>query len=228
MIRVDEEKSDKYISLDIHNEVLKIMALSVLREIMHSIHEVPFLSDETTDISNKEQVVLCLLWVNKELEAHEEFIGLHQVESTAYTLLVGVIHDVLIRLNISISKIRGQCYVGTSAMCGSQRGVTTLIQQEEPRAICIHCYSHVLNLACGDAVKKCELMRDALDTFYELIKHIKKSPRRDAVFQKIREQKIWALEFSAPQDGLYEPRHCRLSFQTVVLCSICGEKLLLL
>ena len=102
--------------------------------------------------------------------------------------MVGVIHDVLIRLNISISKIRGQCYDGAAAMCGSQKGVATLIQQEEPRAIYIHCYGHALNLACGDAVKKCELMRDALDTSYELIKLIKKSHRRDAVFQNVRKQ----------------------------------------
>ena len=175
-----KKKTDKYISQDIQNEVLKIIALSVLREIMHSIHEAPFLSvmiDETTDtcISNKEQVVLCLRWVDNGLEAHEEFIGLHQVESTASTVLDGVIHDVLIRLNISISKIRGQCYDGAAAICGSQRGMATLIQQEEPRAIYIHCYGHALNL-----------VRYALDTSYELIKLIKKSPRRDAVFQNIR------------------------------------------
>ena len=84
-----KKKTDKYISPDIQNEVLKIMALSMLREIMHSIHEAPFLSvmiDETTDISNKEQVVLCLRWVDKGLEAYEEFISLHQVESTASTV----------------------------------------------------------------------------------------------------------------------------------------------
>ena len=129
-----KKKTDKYISPDIQNEVLKIMVLSVLREIMHSIREAPFLSvmiDETTDISNKEQVVLCLRWVDKGLEAYEEFIGLHQVESTASICLVGVIHDVLIRLNISISKIRGQCYDGAAAMCGSQKGVATLIRRAQ-------------------------------------------------------------------------------------------------
>lgn len=186
-----ERKTDKYTSPEIQNEVLKIMALSVLRNIIHSIHSSFFLTvmiDETTDISNKEQVVVCFRWVDKALEAHEEFISLQQVESTVSTALVAVIHDVLARLNVSINKIRGQCYDGASAMCGSQGGVATLIQREEPRAIYIHCYGHALNLACGDAVKKCELMKNALDISYELIKLIKKSPRRDAVFQKIKEQ----------------------------------------
>ena len=31
-------------------------------------------------------------------------------------------------------------------------------------------------------------MKDALDTSYELIKLVKKSPRRDAKFQKLKEQ----------------------------------------
>ena len=144
--------------------------------------------DETTDVSNKEQVVVCIRWVDEDLQAHEEFIGLYQVESTAATVLIGVIRDVFTRLNVSMNKIRGQCYDGASAMCGSQGGVATLIQHEEPRAIYIHCYGHALNLACGDAIKKCEVMRNALDTSYELIKLIKKSPRRDAVFQRVRDE----------------------------------------
>ena len=46
-----------------------------------------------------------------------------------------------------------------------------------------HYYGHALNLACGDAIKNCELMKNALDTSYELIKLIKKNPRCDAVFK---------------------------------------------
>ena len=173
------------------NEILKTMALQVLRQVMESIHSAPFLTimiDETTDVSNKEQVVICFRWVDKMLEAHEEFIGVHQVESTQSRVLLAVINDVLQRFNVSITKLRGQCYDGASAMSGSRGGVATLIQREEPRAVYTHCYGHALSLACGDAIKNCKLMRDALDTSYELIKLIKKSPRRDATFQKIKEQ----------------------------------------
>ena len=57
----------------------------------------PFLSimiDETTDVFNKEQVVVCLRWVDILLQAHEEFIRVQDVESTVFSLLVAVIHDV--------------------------------------------------------------------------------------------------------------------------------------
>ena len=32
--------------------------------------------DETTYVSNQEQVVICFRWVDDALERHEEFIGL--------------------------------------------------------------------------------------------------------------------------------------------------------
>ena len=116
----------------------------------------PFLTikiDETTDVSNKEQVVICFWWVDQSLEAHEEFIGLYSVESTESGMLIAVIHDVLQRLSISVSKLRGQCYGQASVMSSSQ-GVATKLQQEEPRAVHTHCYGHALNLACGDTIKK--------------------------------------------------------------------------
>jgi len=51
-----------------------------------------------------------------------------------------------------------------------------------------HCYGHALSLACGDAVKNYRIMKDALDTSYELIKLVKKSPRHDALLQKLKEK----------------------------------------
>ncbi len=37
--------------------------------------------DETTDMANTEQVVVCLRWVNEIFEVHEEFVGLYQVDT---------------------------------------------------------------------------------------------------------------------------------------------------
>ena len=70
--------------------------------------------DETTDVSNMEQVVICFRWVDQSLEAHEE-LHAYRVESTESEMLIAIIHDVLQRLNISVSKLRGS-YDGASAM----------------------------------------------------------------------------------------------------------------
>ena len=89
--------------------------LKVLSNIMFLAQQgqAPFLTimiDETTDVSNKEQVVICFRWADQSLKTHEDFIGLCQVESTGLEMLIAVIHNVLHRLNISVSKLRGQCY----------------------------------------------------------------------------------------------------------------------
>ena len=38
----------------------------------------------------------------------------------------------------------------------------------------------------GDTVKKCKLMRSFLDAVFEITMLIKKSPKRDAIFQKLK------------------------------------------
>ena len=81
-------------------------------------------------------------------------------------MLLRSVRDVMTRLNISMTKLRGQCFDDASAMCETRRGLATQILKEEPRAIYVHCYSHSLNLACSDSVKQCKLMRNALDTVH--------------------------------------------------------------
>ena len=39
------------------------------------------MADKSTDVSNKEWVVICMRWVDNNFEAHEEFIGMHEVDS---------------------------------------------------------------------------------------------------------------------------------------------------
>ena len=62
-----KKKTNKYTSPEIQNEILKLMALQVLREVAANLHSTTFYTimvDETTDVSNDEQVVLCLRWVD--------------------------------------------------------------------------------------------------------------------------------------------------------------------
>ena len=57
-----QKKSNKYTSPEIQNEIIRIMALQVLREVADNLQSTPFytiMADETTDCSNKEQFVVC-------------------------------------------------------------------------------------------------------------------------------------------------------------------------
>ena len=126
-------KTDKYTSHQIQNEMLQVMALRILREICDLIRGAPFYSimaDEVTDSSNREQVV-CLRWVDQHLEPHEEFVGLHVVDTVASDRITTVLKDVLLRMNLNLSNCRGQCYDGASNMSG-RCGVAAQISAEKP------------------------------------------------------------------------------------------------
>ena len=80
MLRKWIEKSyNKHISLNAQNKILQIMALKVLRDIASNIAEYGYYSnmaDESTDANNIEMLVICILWVDKEMTVCKEYIGL--------------------------------------------------------------------------------------------------------------------------------------------------------
>ena len=127
-------------------------------------------------------------WLDNSLEAREDFIGMHEIESTQARVLHSMVKDVLCRLDILVKKLRGQCYDGGASMSGYRGGLAECIQEEEPCVVHTHCYEHALNLACSDALKECKLMRISLNTLYEIINFVKKSPHYDAVFQNIKQK----------------------------------------
>ena len=142
--------------------------------------------DEATDVSNSSQLVLCLRWVDDDLCPHEDFIGLHLLDTTDADTIVKVIKDILLRLQITLKKCCGQCYDGCSTMKGEKKGVAKQIKNEQPKALLTHCFTHSLNLAVGAAIKASKLMKESLETTHEITKLVKKSPKRDSKLKNIK------------------------------------------
>ena len=105
-----EKSRDKFMSPDIQNEILCIMALFIQREITNDVSGqwYTIMVDETTNMSNTEQLVFCIRYVDSNLEVHEEFIGLYSLESTSAESLFSTIKDILLRMNLRIENCRGQ------------------------------------------------------------------------------------------------------------------------
>ena len=149
--------------------MLEVMALQVLRKLTSSLQEsesFTIMVDKCTDSANHEQLAVCFRWVDRDLEIHEEFVGLYEIPDIAAVTIVSVITDTLLRMNLNVSRYRGQCYDGAKNMAGEKGGVSKQIMEKEKRALFCHCYGHSLNLAASDAVKKCKIMADALDTTF--------------------------------------------------------------
>ena len=77
------------------------MALNMLRKIARNIQQAKFYSvigDEAADISNKEQLVLCIRWVDDDLQFHEDFTGIHKIPNTTTDEIVKVIKVINLKL----------------------------------------------------------------------------------------------------------------------------------
>ena len=184
-------KLKKYTHDQYQNELIDIMAQHVLRLKLTDIHQSHFfgiMADEYTDVSNKQQVSICLRWVErKELRVYEDFVGFYEVHNIGSATIVNAITDALTRLNLPISKCRGQAYDGASNMMGKKSGVATRIKELEPKALDTHCHCHSLNLSVKSTTEQCKLLKDTLDTIREICILVKYSPKREKLLGNIQE-----------------------------------------
>ena len=114
---------DKYTHDNMQNELLDIMASQVLQEKRSAIRERNFSSlvaDEGTDISNIEQLSLCIRSVDDNFEVSEDFVGFYELSNIKSETIVNSIQDILIRCQLSLGNCRGQTYDGASNMMGKR------------------------------------------------------------------------------------------------------------
>ena len=111
----------KYLSHDIVNEQVKIMAGIVLRGIIKDIQSAGFyavLADEASDVCEHEQLCATIRWVEKDFTICEEPVGLFCVSKTDSSTLFTVMKDILCRCSLPLALCRGQAYDGAANMSG--------------------------------------------------------------------------------------------------------------
>nr|GEV72726.1 hypothetical protein [Tanacetum cinerariifolium] len=113
------------------------------------------LAYESFDVSHKEQMSLCLRYVDKKGAIVERFLGILHVKDTNALTLRDEIYSMLAKHSLSPSRIRGQGYDGASNMKGGINGLKTLILKESKSAYYIHCFAHQLQLTLVVVSKKC-------------------------------------------------------------------------
>ena len=142
-------KDGRYVSHDIINELIEMMAHQLLRNILTDVKSAKWfalIADETRDIGGLEQFSVSLRWVDKCYSIFEDVIGMVQVDQTDAATLASTLKDFLIRCSLQLSNCRGQTYDGASNISGHLSGVASRLKSEEPTAHYIHCVAHCLNL----------------------------------------------------------------------------------
>ncbi|XP_066395765.1 uncharacterized protein [Miscanthus floridulus] len=132
----------------IQKQIIHCCAIETRKKIIEELGDEPYavLADESSDISHKEQLALCLRYVDKLGRPCEHFIGIVHVDDTTSLSLKKAIEVLLVSNGLSMQQIRGQGYDGASNMKGDIKGLKTLIMQESPSAYYIHCFAHQLQL----------------------------------------------------------------------------------
>ncbi|CAN7980597.1 unnamed protein product [Ixodes pacificus] len=182
-------KRDKWISGDVQNELIEIMAHTVQREIVKDVKSSPFygiIADGTTDINGDEQFTFCVRWVLSEtLEVREEYLGMYNAPDSRADTLYSAIKDMILRLGLDFHCLRGHCFDGAANMSGRFSGVQKRIRDSEPRSLYVHCSNHCLDLVLQEASRSCDIIGDALSTVKDVSNAILDSKKRKSVYADV-------------------------------------------
>jgi hypothetical protein len=158
-LEANNEEVDKFVlknapgnctltSPDIQKEIIQCCAMKTRDQIIKEIGDDYFiiLADESSDVSHKEQLALCLRYVDKSGRPCEWFLGIVPVDDTTSSSLKEAIQSLLVSHGLNTTQIRGQGYDWASNVKGEIKGLKTLIIKESPSAYYVHCFAHQLQL----------------------------------------------------------------------------------
>ncbi|XP_058751195.1 uncharacterized protein LOC131624263 [Vicia villosa] len=120
----------------------------------------------------------------------ERFIALHHVKYTTSEALKDALYGILDRHTLSISRIRGQGYDGTSNMRGDFNGLQRKFLDENPYAFYVHCYAHRLQLVVVSIASSCSSIHDFFEYISLIVTAISASCKRNDALKEAQHREI--------------------------------------
>ena len=177
-----------YISKTIQNEIISICGTIVRSTILARVHAAELyslLADEATDVSNKEQLDVCVRFVDQStLKIEERFMAFSECDTgVTGEAIADRLLSKLDAWQLPVSHMIGQTYDGAGAMAGKKKGAAARIAELNPKAIYNHCAAHALNLC---VVKCCSIseIRNTMDIADSICRFFSNSPKRQLALEK--------------------------------------------
>ncbi|XP_063760509.1 zinc finger MYM-type protein 1-like [Eleginops maclovinus] len=183
--------ADTYLSKRIQNELICLVAQCTTDALVERVRRAKYyavIMDCTPDVSHNEQLSVLLRIVNCELtkgvSIHEHFMGFLVADDTTGQGLLQLFLGHLERLGLDLSNCRGQSYDNGSNMQGKTQGVQARMLELNPKALCVPCGSHTLNLVVGDAAKSSTISLGYFGTLQRLYTLFSGSVQRWTILQE--------------------------------------------
>ena len=181
-----------YTSKTTQNELIGICGGIIQSRILDRIRAAgvfSLMADEATDAANKEQLAICIRFVDKNtMKIEERFMSFSECETgVPGQAIADRLLSHLVTWQLPASQLRGQTYDGAGAMAGKRRGAAARITELHPKATYTHCAAHALNLC---VVKCCSIseIRNTMDVADSVYRFFAFSPKRQLCLEKWVEQ----------------------------------------
>ncbi len=181
-----------YTSKTTQNELIRICGGIIHSTILGRIRAAgvfSLMADEATDAANKEQLAICIQFVDRNtMKSEERFMCFSECETgVSGKAIADRLLSHLVTWQLPASQLRGQTYDGAGAMAGKRRGAAARITELHPNATYTHCATHALNLC---VVKCCSIseIRHTMDVADSVYRFFAFSPKRQLCLEKWVEQ----------------------------------------
>ena len=123
--------------------------------------------------------------LDADLQPKEEFLGLYEVSSTTGKNTAKMACDVMMRLGLPLSQLRGQTYDGAANMAERLQGVQAILRNEQLLATYCHCGPHCVNLVTQAPCEASQLVRDSMSLVHEFGGFFNQSGKFKVIFQEV-------------------------------------------
>ncbi|XP_047123874.2 zinc finger MYM-type protein 1-like [Hydra vulgaris] len=185
--RISTPKNATYRSKTTQNELVNICNDIINSKLKCEVKKAKFfsiLADEASDVSNMEQMPLVLRFVNDNCEICELLFGFIPCDSGLSGEAIGSqILNSIKDLGLEMKFCVGQGYDGAGNMAGNCSGAAVRIKAIYPKALYVHCGSHVLNLCVANACN-IQIVSNMMSNVRVISQFFNFSPKRFDVLKK--------------------------------------------
>ena len=143
------------------------------------------MADECTDITTMEELSIFCRWVESGVPV-EHFLGIVPLKKADAATIHFTLIQFLAEKEIKLSKFVGMGFDGAVTFSGKHNGVQSLLRQNSPHALYVHCHWHLLQLACVQAANHTKGIKHVYTMLISLWKFFHYSPKRTVQLKEMQ------------------------------------------